>query len=373
MDTDTSTVLGLGFVLLATVCNGTFALPPKFVRNWAWENTWGAFFILTLLALPAAVILATVHGPVATWSAVPPGCLIGVIGFGFLWGCGIVGFGIGVTELGLSLGFSIIISLSALLGSMVPLVTQHPEEVMTPGGLVITLGVLICIGGIAACGRAGVLRDRANSAHDGHRPRAADALAKGLLVCVVAGVCSSGSNIAFSYGQAIKEVSQAQYGNPPWLATLAVWMLVFLGAFAACGSYATYLLFRNLTWRNFASPDASRNLLLAAAMAVLHFATLFSYGIGAHYLGKLGTSVGYASMMSCSLLVANAMGFMTGEWRGTSWPTRRWVFAGLLLLVLGILALTIGNNLLRLRSQGSHVGPGTRAVLTLPAGKALAG
>ena len=346
MPTDTNTMLGLGFVLLATLCNGTFALPPKFVRNWAWENTWGAFFFLTLLVLPAAVVACAVRDPVATWREVPPMYLIGTVGFGFLWGCGIIGFGIGVTKIGLSLGFSIIISLSALLGSLVPLVAQRPEELIKPGGLIITLGVLICTAGIAACGRAGVLRERVNSAaQDDHLPRASGTLAQGLLVCVIAGVCSSGSNIAFSYGHAIKEISQAQYGNPPWLATLAVWMLVFLGAFAACGSYAVWLLFKNSTWHNFAGRDAGRNLLLAAAMAVLHFATLFSYGIGAHYLGKLGTSVGYASMMSCSLLVANLMGFMTNEWKGAGRHAHGWLYKGLTLLMLGIVALTIGNNL----------------------------
>lgn len=342
---DTNTLLGLALVFLSTLCNGTFALPPKFVRNWAWEDTWGAFFLLTLIVLPAAVIFSTVNGAVETWRQAAPEYLIGTIAFGFLWGCGIIGFGVGVTALGLSLGFSIIISLSALLGSLVPLVAQHPEEVLTPAGLVITLGVFICVAGITACGRAGVLRERANSARNDNVPRASGTLAKGLLVCVVAGVCSSGSNIAFSYGQVLKDISQSQYGNPPWLATLAVWMLVFCGAFAACGSYAAWLLFRNSTWRNFVNQDAGRNLLLAAAMAVLHFATLFSYGAGAHYLGKLGTSVGYALMMSCSLLVANAMGFMTGEWRGASGQTRRWIYFGLALLVLGILALTLGNNL----------------------------
>ena len=127
-------------------------------------------------------------------------------------------------------------------------------------------------------------------------------------------------------------------------------MLVFCGAFVACGSYAGVLLLKNSTWRNFSNRDAGRNFLLAGAMAVLHFATLFSYGVAAHCLGKLGTSVGYASFMSCSLLVANAMGFVTGEWRGTHRQTRRWLYWGLLLLVLGILALTIGNNL---RSPGT--------------------
>ena len=111
--------------------------------------------------------------------------LIGTVGFGFLWGCGIIGFGIGVTKIGLSLGFSIIISLSALLGSLVPLVAQRPEELIKPGGLIITLGVLICTAGIAACGRAGVLRERVNSAaQDDRLPRASGTLAQGLLVCV---------------------------------------------------------------------------------------------------------------------------------------------------------------------------------------------
>ncbi len=339
------TGLGLGLLVVSAICNGTFALPPKFVKNCAWENTWGAFFFMTLILLPAIVVGCCVDGVFATWQAVNPVYLVAAVGFGFLWGCGIVGFGVAVTAVGLSLGFSIIISLSALLGSMVPLVTQHPEELLTPRGLIVTLGVLICIGGIAACGRAGILRERTQSAQGGAATSKSGTLVKGLLLCVVAGVCSSGSNIAFSYGQAIKEVSQAQFGNPPWLATLAVWMLVFIGAFAACGTYAVVLLFKNATWRNFVNRDAGRNLSLSAMMAILHFATLFSYGVGAHYLGKLGTSVGYVSFMSCSLIVANLMGFMTHEWKGSGRQTRLWLYHGLALLILGIVALAIGNNL----------------------------
>jgi hypothetical protein len=211
--------------------------------------------------------------------------------------------------------------------------------------MVVTLGVLISTAGIVACGRAGVLREQSGVGDTSSGARSSAALVKGLLVCVIAGVCSSGSNIAFSYGQTIKDISQQQFGNPSWLATLAVWMLVFCGAFAASGSYAVWLLFKNGTWSNFTNRDAVRNLSLAFAMAALHFATLFCYGIGAHYLGKLGTSVGYALMMSCSLLVANAMGFMTGEWRGANAATRRWIFIGLALLLAGILALAVGNSL----------------------------
>ncbi len=61
MYTDSNTFLGPGLVLLATVCNGTFALPPKFVRNWAWENTWGAF--LSAHAPGRADRRSILHGP----------------------------------------------------------------------------------------------------------------------------------------------------------------------------------------------------------------------------------------------------------------------------------------------------------------------
>jgi hypothetical protein len=345
MPTEANTLLGLAFVLLATVCNGTFALPPKFVRNWAWENTWGLFFLLTLLVLPGVVVFTAVSGVAATWRQADPLALAVTVAFGFLWGCGIIGFGIGVTRVGLSLGFAIIIGLSALLGSLVPLIAKLRQEPLTLGALVVILGVLICVGGIAACGRAGVLRERTASAQGGGPTRGSGRLLAGLAICVAAGICSSGSNIGFDYGQAIKDLSQDQFGNPPWLATLAVWMLVFCGGFVASGAYATCLLVKNSTWRNFANRDAGRNFLLAAAMAVLHFATLFSYGVAAHYLGKLGTSVGYASFMSCSLLVANAMGFMTHEWKDAGRPARQWVYVGLALLVLGIAVLTLGNSL----------------------------
>ena len=120
---------------------------------------------------------------------------------------------------------------------------------------------------------------------------------------------------------------------------------MFLGAFAACGSYAVWLLFRNFDVAQFCR---SRRRTQSAAggrdgRLALRHAVFLRYR--RHYLGKLGTSVGYASMMSCSLLVANLMGFMTNEWKGAGRQAHGWLYKGLALLMLGIVALTIGNNL----------------------------
>ena len=80
-------------------------------------------------------------------------------------------------------------------------------------------------------------------------------------------------------------------------------------------------------------------------MALGHFGVLFFYGIGAHYLGKLGTSVGWSVNMSGGLLLANLMGFITAEWKGSSQKSRNWIYAGLAVIVIGIITLGIGNQL----------------------------
>ena len=38
--------LGLFLLFVAGAMNGSFTLPMKFTRNWAWENTWLAWTIL---------------------------------------------------------------------------------------------------------------------------------------------------------------------------------------------------------------------------------------------------------------------------------------------------------------------------------------
>src|SRR5258708_11113452 len=53
---------GTGFLLLvvAGVLNASFALPMKFNRRWAWENTWAVWSALALLLMPLTAAVITV-------------------------------------------------------------------------------------------------------------------------------------------------------------------------------------------------------------------------------------------------------------------------------------------------------------------------
>ena len=65
--------------------------------------------------------------------------------------------------------------------------------------------------------------------------------------------------------------------------------------------------------RNFVLPGSSRNFLLVGSMGAMWLAGMTLYGMGASRLGKIGSSIGWALVMSLMVLIANLWGLSTGE------------------------------------------------------------
>lgn len=342
-----TTIFGIAWLMLAASFLGTFALPAKYIKNYAWENTWGAFFFLGMIVVPVGFASLTVDGLWATYAEASPTILFGVIALGFLWGCGFCSWGKGLSMVGLSLGYSLTMGTMALVGSMLPFFLGHADQASTTGGMIVIGGILICIAGVAINGFSGILREKSQASGE-HRDEA-NHMFKGLLICILAGVLSSGCNVAYhvggNYGH-LAQISQEKFGNAPWLAGLSVWTLIFIGGAIASVGFSVIQLFKHNTWGNFLNEGSLWNLNLATLMAVGHFACLFFYGVGAWKLGTLGTSVGFAIFQSGSLLVGNGLGFLTGEWSGASRSSRNWFFAGLTVLILGIVVVAFGNALI---------------------------
>ena len=75
---------------------------------------------------------------------------------------------------------------------------------------------------------------------------------------------------------------EKQFGNDPRFVGLISWLLLFWGSIICCGTFGIILLFKRRTWGEFAEPTAPRNLLLMFIQGLLHFATLFTYSVGAY-------------------------------------------------------------------------------------------
>ncbi|OHB53699.1 MAG: hypothetical protein A2Y12_15105 [Planctomycetes bacterium GWF2_42_9] len=341
-------IIGVAWTFFAALLLGTFALPSKYIKNYAWENTWGVFSLVGMLIVPVGFSSILIKGLWATYAQVSPSIVFGVIALGFLWGCGICCWGLGLSMVGLTLTYSLAMGTMALVGSMLPFFLGNAANAATAGGMTIIAGVLICIIGVAINGRAGMLREKsqANSI-TGNAPEKKIML-KGLIICVLAGLLSSCCNIAYHIGGNVGKIaiiSGEKYGNAPYLAGLSVWTLIFLGGFISSLGFCIIQLFKNDTRGRFIGKGAALNFCFAALMATGHFASLFFYGVGAWKLGALGTTVGFAIFQSGSLVVGNGLGLFTGEWLSSDTKSKNWLVAGLSILIIGIVVVSIGNSI----------------------------
>ena len=80
----------------------------------------------------------------------------------------------------------------------------------------------------------------------------------------------------------------------PVFSTLASWMPVFWGATVSLLLWFVGLQIKRGTWRKNFGPDAGHDWLMGVLMGIIWFVATIPYGMGAYYLGRLGTSVGWA-------------------------------------------------------------------------------
>jgi L-rhamnose-H+ transport protein len=382
--------IGIAWALLGGFFLGTFALPSKYIKNYEWENTWGAFFFFAMLVVPVGFAACVVNGLWSTFGDVSPMAIFGVMALSFLWGCGFCCWGYGLSMVGLSLGYAMTMGTMCLVGSMLPFFMGNASDAGTTGGLIVILGILVCITGVAINGFAGVKRDKSQGggeAEEGSGKK--KSMLAGLMVCVLAGVLSSGLNIAFHIGgqaewvggeveiaaykaeqiaevtksadipvldkakkiaeigkakiQGIGTISKIKYKNVSWQAGLSTWTLVFLGGFLSSVGFAVYKLCKNKTWGNFKNVGSSKNLIFALIMGAGHFLCVFFYGLGATAMGELGTSVAFAIFQASSVVLGISLGFLTGEWKGADAKSKRLMFVGLSVLILGIVVVSYGK------------------------------
>ena len=72
-------IIGIAWALLGGFFLGTFALPSKYVKNYAWENTWGSFFLFAMLIVPVGFAMLVVNDLWATFGEISPGIIFAAV------------------------------------------------------------------------------------------------------------------------------------------------------------------------------------------------------------------------------------------------------------------------------------------------------
>jgi L-rhamnose-H+ transport protein len=336
-------IAGAGAVLAAGLLQGTFALPMKYARSWNHENIWLVFAFTGLVAAPWLLTLATIPHLREVYGMTSNTALLAIIGFGLIWGIGATLTGIGLQLLGVGLGLSILIGLSASVGSIIPILVLTPEFLGTGQGHMFLVGFGVMLVGIAVAARAGALRDAA--AHYGRTDGSSGTPARnrfaiGLVVCICSGIFSSALNLSYAFGSEAIHHARQLGASEAWASNVVAALATSAG-FAANLIYCGYRLHRNSSVGLFSLKKTSRNWVLGILMGLLWFGGLSLYGVGALHMGGLGTTLGWPLLMGTTILVSNVSGYIGGEWAGVSQATRIWLYSGMLiiLLALGVLAM----------------------------------
>lgn len=324
---------GMCLLILAGIMNASFSLPMKFVRVWAWENTWLLWSAFALLLLPAALAFATI--PAFGGILVGAGRVaLSVALCGAAWGVAQVLFGLALEKIGIALTFSIVLGLSAAMGSLIPLVRLHADKLLTRAGLVSLAGIVLVLLGVTVSAVAGKMRD-----HSQHTEARTEHFGMGLLMAIASGVCASMMNVGFSFGTPLSAAAAAHHANALWW-TDAIWVPLLAGGAVPNLLYCAYLLHKRKSLKNYTAASAGRNVPLALAMAVLWFGSSVLYGIATASLGDLGPVVGWPLFMSLIVIVASVLGVWTGEWRNAGSRALRVQGLAVLILVCAVVVLS---------------------------------
>jgi L-rhamnose-H+ transport protein len=334
--------LGMLIVFAAGILNGSFTLPMKYTRSWTWENIWSVYSVSAMLVMPWIIAIKFVpnlwrvyHG--LTWSAVVYPAL-----FGLLWGIAQTTFGLAINAVGMAMAFAIVCGLVSLTGSLIPILAFNPADLLQPLGLTMLLSLPALLLGLVFYGKAGRQRENEQRASASGAKRQGMSFKTGLALCVFTGIFGSAWNLGFVFsGDTLRR--STEFGATPSTATYAAWALVLSGGFLPNILYPAGLLWHRRTWPLFGKRHWPRELMLGLTMAFLWLGAILSYGIGATFVGKYGTSVGFTLYIATSILASNAIGALTGEWKGSSSRTRKLLAAGISLILVSVAILNLGG------------------------------
>jgi L-rhamnose-H+ transport protein len=330
---------GIGVVTLAGVLQGSFAAPMKRMSGWRWENSWLVFALSGLIVFPWIINFATVPNVIGIYSATSPYTLIKVIMFGLLWGVGATLFGLGISRVGMALGFALILAITASFGSLLPMAILHPDQLAVKRGLALIAGSAIMGLGLVFLALAGRAREHDYGTRDGER----SGFAIGLVICIFSGIFSSMLNFSFVFGDELR-LRALQSGASNAMAANPIWALTVSGGFVANFLYCAYLLNKNRTWVVFGEGNPLLYWPLGISMGVLWFGGIIFYGMGAASLGALGGIAGWPVFMTIDVIAALFWGAVSGEWKAASRRALVYNWTGVAILLLAIAVIAAGNT-----------------------------
>lgn len=341
-------LLGILFHSLGGFSSASFYVPSYKIKGWAWQTYWILLGLVAWIIMPWAGALLVTQDATGVLGHVPAEAMIKTYVFGVLWGFGGLMAGLGLRFLGLSLGQSISLGVCAIVGTLVPAILNHSAGMLVttgPGALILA-GFLLCIGGIACCGYAGVLKDRQLTESQKKASVKEFAALKGIAMAVCGGVMSGFMALAIDAGAPIAEEA-ARRGTAKVFMNIPIFIVALGGGFTANGLFTLIRRIRMGKKREGEAVGGSlllNNLFFTLLSGVMWYAQFFFYGMGATKMGRYGFA-SWTLHMATIILFSNCWGIWLKEWRGVDRRTLGYLWLGMIGLTVSVVLIGVGNHL----------------------------
>ncbi|HJU45399.1 MAG TPA: L-rhamnose/proton symporter RhaT, partial [Chitinophagaceae bacterium] len=230
-------ILGVIFHFLGGFASGSFYLPYKKVKGWAWESYWITGGLFSWLLIPFLAAWLTVPDFIGIIKHTDSSVLFYTYLMGLLWGIGGLTFGLAMRYLGMSLGMSVALGFCSAFGALVPSVYYNlfpaagkitfTDMLHSNSGLVVLLSVIVCLTGIVICGKAGMRKEKELSPDQQQEGVKEFNLSKGLIVATVSGILSACFSFGIEAGKPMAEVAR-QAAEATGSSTLFINNVVFV-------------------------------------------------------------------------------------------------------------------------------------------------
>ena len=379
-------LLGVFFHWLGGLASGSFYVPFRKVRGWAWETYWlvGGFF--SWIIVPWILGFVMTKDLSAVMRSTPHSSLFWTYAFGVLWGLGGLTFGLTMRYLGMSLGMAVALGYTAAFGTLMPPIFsgQFFTEVLgTASGRVILGGVAVCMLGIVFAGAAGMSKENEMSEEQKKSAIKEFNLKRGLLVATFSGVMSACFAYGLAAGDPIKQLTLSHGTSTLWQG-LPVLVVLLLGGFTTNFIWCAILNLRNRTGYQYfsseirggfpekssepmlenvldapseemaeaariRSPEMLRapmlsNYFFSALAGTTWYTQFFFYTMGETQMCRYKFS-SWTLHMASIMIFSTLWGIALKEWKGAGIRTKVLVALSLLVLIASTVIVGYGNYL----------------------------
>jgi L-rhamnose-H+ transport protein len=321
-------------------------LPNHKTKSWSWGTFWLVQSVFAWLLMPLIVGWLTVPEFFKILSNAPEDVVLKAFLLGAVYGFGGMSFGLSIRAIGYSLTYTIGIGISAILGTMTPLLLrgQVLEYFSAPGALIVLFGMILSLLGVVLCGVAGYRKERDLGEL---KLKGSFDMKKGLFLAILAGLLSAVFNISLEVGQPIAEMAaQAGAGHFEGNAKL---IISTSGCFVVNFIWFIIAGIRNKTLKEFTSASGIsliqrfKNTLWSALAGTLWYAQFFFYGLGHVRMGNF-QFISWVLHMSMLIFFSYIVGLIMKEWKHVQPSTNRILMLALFTLFIAAVIIAFGSS-----------------------------